>query len=112
MQKFLSHQKLIYNPELRFRKEEHRCIAYTIDDFFYSPDKVSVLLPQEVITLLLFDGEHTFLEVAKNVSYVFGLSREEVESLPLDKLEKINALNNRWGYPIATVNDDDSVELI
>ena len=87
MQKFLPHQKLIYNPELRFRKEEHRCIAYTIDDFFYSPDKVSVLLPQEVITLLLFDGEHTFLEVAKNVSYVFGLSREEVESLPLDKLE-------------------------
>ncbi len=34
MQQFNPNQKLIYNPELRFRKEEHRCVAYTIDDFF------------------------------------------------------------------------------
>ena len=30
---------------------------------------------------------------------------------PLDKLEKINALSGRFGYPIRTVNDGDTVEL-
>ncbi|EMB21688.1 radical SAM protein [Treponema denticola] len=80
MQNFNSNQKLIYNPELRFRKEEHRCVAYTIDDFFYSPDKVSILLPQEVIMLLLFDGEHHFEEVANNMAYVFGMeSNDDVD---------------------------------
>ncbi|WP_225969408.1 radical SAM protein [Treponema pedis] len=48
--------------------------------FFYSPDKVSILLPQEVIMLLLFDGEHSFEEVAQNMAYVFGMeATEEVD---------------------------------
>ena len=30
---------------------------------------------------------------------------------PLDKLERINALDGRWGFPIRTVEDGDEVEL-
>ncbi len=101
MQKFTPNQKLIYNPELRFKKEEHRCIAYTIDDFFYSPDKVSVLLPQEVIMLLLFDGEHSFAETAKNMAYVFGMNEAgaaltdtDYEKLLFNSLEALEKRTN------------------
>lgn len=97
MQKFSANQKLIYNPELRFRKEEHRCIAYIIDDFFYSPDKVSVLLPQEVIMLLLFDGEHTFSEVVKNMVYVFDIqnaTEAEAETMLCNSLEMLEKRTN------------------
>ncbi len=93
MQNFHPDHRLIYNPELRFKKETHRCIAYTIDDFFYSPDNISVLLPQEVIMLLLFDGEHTFKEVAQNMAYIFGLDSEEkdgsYETMLLNALETL-----------------------
>lgn len=65
---------------------------YTVDDFFYSPEKVSVLLPQEVIMLLLFDGEHNFVEVAKNMTYVFdikGISQKQAETLLKNSLKNI-----------------------
>jgi len=95
MQQFAANQKLIYNPELRFRKEAHCCVAYTIDDFFYSPDHVSILLPQEVIMLLLFDGEHTFGEVAENMAYVFGMEANDEGDYNQVLFNSLEALEKR-----------------
>lgn len=97
MQDFNSNQKLIYNPELRFRKEKHRCVAYTIDDFFFSPDNVTILLPQEVIMLLLFDGEHNIDEVAENIAYVFNVQDTEknAKQFILNSIENLETRMNK-----------------
>ena len=105
MQSFSAQAKLIYNPELRFRNEGTRCIAYSIDDFFFSPDHVTVLLPQEVIMLLLFDGEHTLEETAQNMAYVFGIQdapeqngTEPPISLTQGLKNSIEALEKRMNF--------------
>ena len=104
MQTFPPHAKLIYNPELRFRNEGTRCIAYSIDDFFFSPDHITVLLPQEVIMLLLFDGEHTLEETAQNMAYVFGIQetpeQDGTEPPSLTKILKnsVESLEQRMNF--------------
>ncbi|PIE97804.1 MAG: radical SAM protein [Treponema sp.] len=97
MQNFNSNQKLIYNPELRFKKEEHRCIAYTIDDFFFSPDNVTVLLPQEVIMLLLFDGKHNIDEITTNMAYIFDAQHADknTKQFLLNSLENLETRMNK-----------------
>ena len=105
MQSFPAQTKLIYNPELRFRNEGTRCIAYSIDDFFFSPDHVTVLLPQEVIMILLFDGEHTLEETAHNMAYIFGIQEmpqqngtEPPVSLTQSLKNSVEALEQRMGF--------------
>lgn len=105
MQSFSPQAKLIYNPELRFRNEGVRCIGYSIDDFFFSPDHITVLLPQEVIMLLLFDGEHTLEETAQNMAYIFGMqdtlqqnSTEQFVSLTKSLKHSVEALEQRMGF--------------
>ncbi len=109
MQNFNKNQKLIYNPELRFRKEEHRCIAYTIDDFFFSPDNVTILLPQEVIMLLLFDGEHNIDEVAENIAYIFDIQDAEknAKQFLLNSIENLEKRMNKSSLivPITEVSE-------
>lgn len=113
MQSFKANEKLIYNPELRFKKEENRCIAYTIDDFFYSPDHISVLMPQEVIMLLLFDGEHTLKEVAENFMYIFGIESKTEEDYEAALINTINNLENRIGIkPLVKSISEINVRLL
>ncbi len=112
MQNFNKNQKLIYNPELRFRKEEHRCVAYTIDDFFFSPDNVTILLPQEVIMLLLFDGEHNINEIAENMAYIFDIQDEErnTKQFLLNSIENLEKRMNK--YPLILTVDEISAKKV
>lgn len=98
MQIFNSNAKLIYNPELRFRNEGTRCIVYNIDDFFFSPDHLTILLPQEVIMLLLFDGKHTFEQVAQNMEFIFGTQTENTQILIENLKNSIDMIEQRMNF--------------
>lgn len=82
----------ILSPSIRFRRETHRCIGYSIDDFFHSPDNLTVLHPDEVIFLLLFDGTRTILQVEKDFDYLYENQRcpwQRISGLAvLETLEK------------------------
>lgn len=71
--------RYILSDEVRFRKESHRCLFYTVDDFFYAPDNVSVIHPQDVIFLLLFDGTRSFADVKRDFEFLFDNAELDVE---------------------------------
>ncbi|WP_051267626.1 radical SAM protein [Treponema pedis] len=79
--------EIIYNPSLRFKNEGSRCIAYSIDDFFHNVENLTVLSPQEVIKLLLFDGSADFSTIAERIAYVFSFPITD----KLDIVKKIKA---------------------
>ena len=67
---------------------------------------------REEIDLLVCEMAHFGVEHAEK--YLAECKAKQVlfnHVYPLDKLEKINALSGRWGYPIRTVEDGDVVEL-
>lgn len=68
----MKNKRLIILPQLRFRNEGKRCVLYTVDDFFYNPEHITIVYPYEVFFLLLFDGKKTFSEVCKDFDYLFN----------------------------------------
>ena len=71
----------VLSPDVRFRKEAHRCIFYTIDTFFYATDNLSIIHPDDVIFLLLFDGSRNFNDVDRDFSFLFD--RDNVDSIKI-----------------------------
>lgn len=102
---------LIYNPTLRFRNEKNRCVAYTVDAFFHNTENVTILSPQSVIKLLLFDGTADFATTAEKISYVFSpIENNKIDTMY--KLKKdIEILEKRMNFsplliPINIVTED------
>lgn len=66
--------KYILSNEVRFRREKNRCVFYTVDDFFHSPDNISIIHPYDVIFLLLFDGTRTLKDIERDFNYLFNIN--------------------------------------
>lgn len=88
-------ERYLFNPTLRFKKEKHRCIAYQIDEFFFAPDHLTILHPNELIFLMLFDGTRTFEQVEKDFDYLFSDVTNNKMKISADKT--ISVLEKRMG---------------
>lgn len=109
---FDSELTYIFNPSLRFRKDGKRLFLYTLDDFFFEHDKLTPALPQDIIMLLLFQGNKTFNEVAKDFAFVTGSDENIAESEAIKILTTVlNNLETRSGMenllvPIISLSSD------
>lgn len=75
--------KYILSNDVRFRREKHRCIFYTVDDFFFAPDNIAIIHPNDVIFLLLFDGTRAIEDIERDYKFLFNIECDVLKAIDL-----------------------------
>ena len=90
-------KKVLFSGDLSYGLEKQDFPAYALEN------EVDLMICE----MAHFGPEHTepYLEKCKAKELVFN------HVFPLHKLDQINALNGKYGYPIRTVDDGEEIEL-
>ena len=90
-------KKVLFSGDLSYRLEKQDFPAYALEN------EVDLMICE----MAHFNVEHVapYLEKCKAKELLFS------HVFPLHKLDEINALNGKYGYPIRTVDDGEEIEL-
>lgn len=61
---------LILHPSVRLKKNKHRNLIYTVDEFFNEPNNIDPISPSMAIFLTMFDGIKPYEQVLQEFFYV------------------------------------------